>query len=307
MLETREGLTLEKRQVTHCDLCGGSDFIRWDVARGNQLDQCRDCGLVFTNPVFSNPVAKDHQIYDRTYFEQASRNTPELLEARRRSYQREFMALESVLQDKFSAKKLDILDVGCGTGIFLRSFDQERWRLFGCDISSWGLEQARQAGVSVWHGEMEHLDFGDQVFDVIYFRASLHHTRSPKVCLKRAQSLLKPEGIIVIAMSNNRSGVCGALFRGHIKSYEQGHNYLFDKKSLYRYLHESGFTVLKKDVPYFGTGYESFGDFLRLPLQYGKYLVMKLFSKQEISERQPDFASPTFYGNYLSVYAKRDH
>lgn len=299
MLETRPlppGLKLET--LTTCDLCGSHDLTLWDAARTNTLSRCASCGLVFTNPRIASSEDKDRALYTESYFQQASRMTEKLIEARRISYRQEIAALERHVGTG------RILDVGCGVGLFLECFDGKNWKKYGCDVSSYALDEARKRGVTTFHGEFEKLNFGAEPFDVIYFRASLHHAYRPRECVEKAFSLLRPGGVIAIVMSNNVSGLCGKLFKGHVKSYEQAHNYLFSEPCLEKYLRQAGFEVLERKYPYFGTGYNSAGDFFSLVPAYLKYLLLRLTGGLNRSGTY-DFASPPFYGNYVNIYAKK--
>lgn len=105
-------------------------------------------------------------------------------------------------------------------------------------------------------------------------------------------------------MSNNVDGLAGKLFKAHVKSYEQAHNYLFLTKTLKKYFTHTDFKVLKTSSPYFGTGYSSWTDYPNFAISYIKYLYLKLSSKLNKPETY-DFASPTFYGNYLNIYARK--
>ncbi len=296
MLETKQLPQNIIYETTCCDLCGSHDLKLWDRARSNSLSKCKQCGLVFTNPRISVAENKNYLLYSESYFKQKSRMTEKLITARSKSYQSEIKKLQIFV------KCGRILDVGCGMGGFLASLGSN-WEKHGCDISTYALNHAKTKGIITYHGEFEYLDFNDFMFDVIYFRASMHHAYSPIKCLEKAFKLLKPNGILAIIMSNNCSSVCGLLFRGHIKSYEQAHNYLFSKNSLKRYLLQSGYKILAINYPYFGTGYESLKDFILLPLIYAKYVNMKISGRLNQVETY-DFSSPSFYGNYINIYAK---
>ena len=281
----------------NCDLCGSNDLQKWDAARSNTLVRCVKCGLVFTNPRISDVEKKDEIIYSQSYFQQKSRMTEKMIAARKKTYQSEIKTLE-----RFESRG-KILDVGCGIGVFLDCFGQE-WEKYGCDISSYALEEAYKKNIKTYHGEFEKLDFNNTIFDVVYFRASLHHAYSPKKCLEKAHRILKPNGLIAICMSNNHTGPAGRLFKAHVKSYEQAHNYLFSRPILESYLKESGFKILKVSYPYWGSGYESYHDFPDFVFLYMKYFYFRLFSKLN----KPDtynFSSPTFYGNYINIYGKK--
>lgn len=297
MLETRSLPDDVKMETVPCDLCGADNLSVWDRARANTLVQCRNCGLVFTNPRIAQAADKDKLLYDRGYFEQPSRMSDKLVRARHRSHWRELSCLRRLV---FGGR---ILDVGCGTGAFLRHFDV-RWERHGCDVSSYALEEARKHGITTHHGEFETLDFAGLNFDVVYFRASLHHTYSPRRCLARAVELAKPGGYVVVSMSPTHDGLCGRLFRGRVRSYEQAHNYLFSTVILRRYLEGAGLRVEEVRHPYFGTGYESWRDFVELPIRYAQFLWMKATGRLE-HPCNHDFASPPFHGNYVSLYARK--
>ena len=280
-----------------CDLCGSSDLEEWDRARANTLTRCTNCGLVFTNPRVKDVKTKETVFYADTYFTRLTRMGEKLEAARRATYAREINDLEKYVP------RGQILDVGCGTGIFLAFFG-DHWQKFGCDVSGYGLSEAARRGVRTFHGEFEYLSFGDQKFDVIYFRASLHHAYSPARCLEKAWDLLRPGGLVAITMSNNCDGICGRLFRGHVRSYEQAHNYLFSRATLQAYLRKRDFVILGFDYPYFGTGYGSVMDFLVLPWTYFKFLALKT-SRRLNQPDTWDFSSPPMYGNYINAYARK--
>ncbi len=283
-----------------CDCCGSDRLRSWDQARCNQLSQCRQCGLVFTNPRIAHSEAKAKLLYSQEYFERQSRMTKKLVAARTRSYEVEGRILCDLVPQGGR-----ILDVGGGTGLFLQSLDS-RWEKHCSDVSVFALSEAKKRDITVYHGELEHLDLAGQSFDVVCFRASLHHAYSPRRCIKRAFTLLKPGGLVAVVMSNNWSGPCGRMFKAHVKSYEQAHNYLFSTSSLKRLIGAQGFAVERVSYPYWAGGYGAWTDFVALPWRYGRYLWMRR-TQQLNTPLTIDFCSPTFWANYVSIYARRRH
>ena len=286
-------------ETVDCDLCGTDDVEDWDVARLNTLSRCGKCGLVFTNPRIKNVKEKNSILYGESYFQQKSRMTEKMIKARKKTHWIEINELKKFV------KGGRVLDVGCGMGMFLDSFGSE-WEKHGCDISSYALNIAREKGIYIYPVEFEKFGFKKEFFDVVYFRASLHHTYSPKKCLENAYAILKPDGVIAICMSNNSGGVSGRLFKGHIKSYEQGHNYLFSRRVLENYLKILGLKIVNVSYPYFGTGYASYRDFIEIIFLYAKYLHLRFSSRLNKPENR-DFSSPTFYGNYINIYARKEN
>jgi SAM-dependent methyltransferase len=298
MLETRELPTELEYKEVDCDLCGASNDNVWDLSRTNRLTKCVKCGLVYTNPRLKSVEMKDKYMYDKTYFSQQSRMTEDLVEARKKTYKLEIAKL-----NKLGFARGSILDVGCGMGLFLESMNSE-WDKHGCDVSSYALKEAEQRGVTTYHGEFEKLDLENHNFDVIYFRASLHHSFSPSECIAKAGKSLKKNGLLAIVMSNNCGGIGGKLFKGRVKSYEQAHNYLFTTSCLIEFLERNDMKIVDISYPYFDTGYARFTDFLKFPLYYLIYLLLKMTGMYKTKKFQ-NFSSPPFYGNYVSLYAKR--
>ena len=288
-------LDLQKEEV-RCDLCGSDKLNFWDLARGNILNACAECGLVFTNPRIKELDVKEKLFYNEKYFASSSLKWT-ITEIRKRAYSREIKTLERF------ARGRRIFDVGCGTGAFLKCLDSS-WVKFGCDVSEYGLGEAQKNGVITRKGQFEELDLDGMVFDVIQFRASLHHAYSPSRCIEKAYNCLGEGGILAITMSNNSDGLCGRLFKGYVNSYEQPHNYLFSTATLSRYLNNKGFSISHMTYPYFGTGYSSFIDVVQLPFSYLRFLYLKN-TKRLNDQIKNEFSSPPFYANYINIYAKK--
>jgi SAM-dependent methyltransferase len=136
---------LEYETITTCDLCGSENIIYWDSARSNTLSKCKDCGLVFTNPRIADSKVKDRLLYSKAYFQQKSRMTEKLINARKTSYHREIQKLSKYLSHG------RILDVGCGMGTFLDHFSSG-WEKHGCDVSSYALQEAEKWDCRVSRG-----------------------------------------------------------------------------------------------------------------------------------------------------------
>ena len=298
MLKTIElPLDVKYEQIDGCDLCNSKRIKEWDKSRSNTLYRCNDCSLVFTNPRISDVHQKDKYLYTKNYFTRSSRMKSKMLNARKASYESEL----SVLGQYVSGG--EILDVGCGTGNFLDVLGTG-WQKSGCDVSSYALLEAKQKGIKTYKGQFEDLEFSDQRFDAIYFRASLHHSYRPALCIKKAYELLNDNGIIAICMSNNIEGISGKLFKSKVKSYEQPHNFIFGLSTLKKYLRDNNFKYLNHYFPYWGSGYHSLFDFPNLLYLYFKYLLLKI-TKSANKAKNYDFSSPPFYGNYINIYGQK--
>ena len=116
-----------------------------------------------------------------------------------------------------------ILDVGCGTGLFLSVARRRGWTPYGVDSSLEATAHARdQFGLDVWIDDFEEFDSDGQTFDVITGWDIIEHTREPIPMLKSMRRFLSPGGIVALSTPNQKSIldiVAGALYRlsgGHI-------------------------------------------------------------------------------------------
>lgn len=94
-----------------------------------------------------------------------------------------------------------LLDIGCGTGLFLRMAGTTGALLTGIDVSTDMLEIARERspGAELLHRDMADLSFGDKRFDLVTAFNSLSYAENIDRALREIRSLLKDEGSLVIA------------------------------------------------------------------------------------------------------------
>lgn len=104
------------------------------------------------------------------------------------------------------------LDVGCGSGRFLRSLRNAGW-----DVAGVELDDETAAGARAAHGlavETTLDAFSDRSFDLITITHVLEHVRDPRRMLAHCLRLLRPGGIIAVAVPNLDSWQA-QLTRGH--------------------------------------------------------------------------------------------
>jgi SAM-dependent methyltransferase len=94
-----------------------------------------------------------------------------------------------------------VLDVGCGTGTFLRALPPERYERAGVDISSSMLDVARASGLEVKHASSGELPYPDRSFDLATTFAVLHHLIDPslvRATLHEMCRVLRPGGAVLV-------------------------------------------------------------------------------------------------------------
>lgn len=95
----------------------------------------------------------------------------------------------------------DVLDVGTGTGLLLRSLPRGPWRLVGVDLSPAMLEIARAAlpNARFELADAARLDFPDASFDLVTCVTVLHLVHDATAAMREWRRVLRPAGHIVLA------------------------------------------------------------------------------------------------------------
>lgn len=95
-----------------------------------------------------------------------------------------------------------ILDVGCGSGKFLRLARNAGWLPFGVDFDSKAVIEAQNANLIVILGDISHAQSLSDSFDGITLNHVIEHVLNIPSTLKIAYHLLKPDGFLHLEYPN---------------------------------------------------------------------------------------------------------
>jgi len=138
-----------------------------------------------------------------------------------------------------------LLDVGCGTGITLRSLAARAHRAVGIDISPSMIAYAREQARDVCNlefvvAESSELPFPDASFTVVFCTFSFHHYPRPAASLHEMARVLVDGGRVVIAdASSDYLAVKVADFLARRR--EPGHVRFYRSHELVSLLEAAGF------------------------------------------------------------------
>ena len=179
--------------VVCCELCRSSQLQVIEAQSPPQrVLRCDQCGLVFVHPHPHKKALRQH--YDEGYYS-AWMNSQRCW--RRRMWTNRLRKIEHWK----SCGKL--LDIGCGEGHFLKVAKAKGWEICGTEISQFGSEQASAIlGRSIFCGEVWEAGFAAGTFDVVTLWHVLEHVTEPLQVMREANRLLKPDGIVVLAVPN---------------------------------------------------------------------------------------------------------
>lgn len=144
----------------------------------------------------------------------------------------------TVIFDQFriSAGRLQILDIGCGTGgttLFLSRFGNTT----GVEVNKDAVQLAKKRGLNVREGSASKLPFKDNSFDVVTFFDVLYHQNiDEKKALAEARRVLKPGGRLVVT-----DCAVPLLWSHHDEAMQA--KYRFTKQALNTLITAAGFDI----------------------------------------------------------------
>lgn len=140
-----------------------------------------------------------------------------------------------------------ILDIGCGSGLFLRALDDARWDRFGVETGSVATEAARRAlgNDRIFNGTLIEASHDEAQFDVVTLWSALEHMNEPRENLIEARRIIKKGGTLIVQVPNV-SSYQARLFGGRWFALDAPrHRYHFTLETLGRLLAETGFEIYR--------------------------------------------------------------
>ena len=98
----------------------------------------------------------------------------------------------------------DVLDVGCGLGLYLEALSAHSSRATGIDISYEYLRscagRVSRPNTSLIQMDVQHLAFSQNSFDAAVMIETLEHIPNGAAAIREISRVLKPDGIVIISV-----------------------------------------------------------------------------------------------------------
>jgi ubiquinone/menaquinone biosynthesis C-methylase UbiE len=178
-----------KSSLKPCPICDANQIRYERTLDHTDLLKCSSCGLVYAN------------LSDERIMEFNSGYDEELA-----AMYEEQQTLVDALWFRRIVRKLTrmvgrgkVLDVGCGNGILLSHFLDEKWSACGVDLSPWAKKFAEQHGYELYSCELEQCELPDGCIDAITVTSTLEHIPRPYQHIREIMRVLKPGGVAYFA------------------------------------------------------------------------------------------------------------
>ena len=201
-LEASNGRYVRSTNRGHCPCHSGAEakplFSASDPITGDRFEVvvCAQCGLAWTDP---QPSANELDRYYPSSYHGASK--------------RYRLGLDRTLSvaDRARIRRIErmtggpgrVLDVGCGPGWFLDQMRRRGWQTRGTERSAGAVKHARDVlNLDVRAQELDELVAEGVSYDAVVLWHVAEHMYDPATTLRNIALLLRPGGVLIIAVPN---------------------------------------------------------------------------------------------------------
>lgn len=198
-------------EIKGCLICAGEQFSpafnctdHLVSHREFRIDRCSSCGFLVTDNAPGPDVISSY--YDSPEYISHTGSGKSLADVLYSVARKLMLASKSGYIRRLSGLRVgSILDIGAGTGHFVKKMKSFSWQSLGVEIN----ESARNYALS-YNGvellpSLEDLSHSNNTFDAVTMWHVLEHLHDPAATLRQISSILKPQGSLVIALPNPAS------------------------------------------------------------------------------------------------------
>ncbi len=242
-------------ETIECNLCGADNtriyhretLPYFDKIVDFEIVQCRECGLVYTNPRLSDynaPYLFTDGGGEEKYESHAQAKSP--------VFQSALKQIKEWQSDLNGNTGGSLLDMGSGTGHFMQAAIEQGFDSYGIEPAPASADYAiNQLGMNVFHDDIYTIDLPQNHYDVITAWDVIEHVSDPKTMLERCYTWLKPGGIMALRFpSSTWQKIKGVILHQILSSKRPSfgptmHLYFFDEKTFKRMAEDAGFDILE--------------------------------------------------------------
>jgi SAM-dependent methyltransferase len=235
-----------------CPSCGSElvDFVM-DVTdhflskEQFKLYHCSSCDLVFTWPRPEEARIGDYY-KSEDYVSHSS--TKKGLVNRAYNFVRSYTLKRKLKLVKALTDGRDLLDIGAGTGHFLKVMSDNGFNALGLEPDEDARNVAsRESGIVLRRIQELH-ELGDSSFDVVTMWHVLEHVYNLRKDLQQITALIRKDGVLIIAVPNHTSKDAGKYGSNWAAYDVPRHLYHFSPASIKKLVEPFGFS-LEKQLP----------------------------------------------------------
>jgi len=245
-----------KSKKIECPACGSIDFKQMFSAedylvshKNFDILHCTNCSLRITSPRPS--VSEINKYYKSEEYISHNEDGKTLINKIYKIVQKvSLIKKRRIVEKSFGNKKGTLLDIGCGTGDFLKVMKNADWEVSGVEPDEGARRIAQESTASKVYSVEQH--FNDNTkYDVITMWHSLEHVNDINEQISKIDELLNEDGMLYIAVPNYTS-FDAEFYKQNWAAYDvPRHLFHFSPQSLQALINKHGFTISSfKQLPF---------------------------------------------------------
>jgi 2-polyprenyl-3-methyl-5-hydroxy-6-metoxy-1,4-benzoquinol methylase len=278
-------------KLSTCPVCQYDKFNHYLTCQDYTVSQeqfnivsCQQCGFKFTNP---RPPLKTIGDYYKAESYISHSNTSKSLIAKIYHAVRKYTLKGKLTLINDLASKGKILDVGCGTGMFLNVCKEDGWQVSGIEPDAGARAIAEEINKVRIQSEILS-SFNQEQFQIISLWHVLEHIHLLNPTIEWLKDRLANEGSLIIAVPNHESKDA-TIYQQYWAAYDvPRHLYHFSQNSIKQLFEKHGFQLVQTH-----------------PMKFDSFYVSMLSTKYQAGSI--NYAKAFFDGLKSNRYAHKYH
>ena len=198
---------------TKCLICNNAKNLKKFKWSNYQIYDCQHCRLHFCPDLIetegnSSPVHNEGIKMMEDSFFKTEKIAFQYAKKRIVKY-------EKILQRKC----LNILDIGCGPGVFYKAYNEMSINWTGVEVSPFWIEFGKKNKIPILNQNLNEIK---EKFDIVTAHQVLEHVENPITFINQILRILRPGGILHLEVPNNLSITSSLRKISPILSYDYG-------------------------------------------------------------------------------------
>jgi len=232
---------------SRCVVCVDAELKLWLVAEDQnqrvveeqryEIMRCPSCGLGYT--IHGLRVEELWRYYPKQYYSLDDNRRMEGSKASR-VYRKTRMA-----RIKRYASSGLLLDIGAGTGMFMKWAKESGFEVEGLELSRDAAEYgSKEWGLAIRQGDLHETVFPPSRYDVVTLSHVFEHLHEPLTAARKLYEITKPGGLLVVAVPNFESLQARVFGKRWYHLDVPRHLFHYTPRSLRAFIERAGFKII---------------------------------------------------------------